>query len=406
MMLVIMRLDLLGSGKPRGPGPRFVSPESKSKLLVTLIDPSLRATCAPITLINLERNNLYLYNEILGQFQGLWKQFYRVGGFIDRPETYTSASQSCVLAEMFRIGRAIRDLFYVDDHVGKWLLDLFKSATDGLTNDGLLQPVTILTNDFDVPWFWLEHGGQFLCEVCSLGLLQLSTEERPMSSPHDQRKTDYDALLIKGSSTTSLPFLDQELNRIEKRLSEPGRFSDTFNVLRAEKSADLERLCSKFRRRSQNVRIVHFSGHYSGEKLVLGEEEVSIYHLDEILDGSLLVLDGSSSARELEAWIDAGGFTAALINKGALGCVVTALPVKHDPIVSRILWDTFYRSLRGELADHGEVSKRVSVGQALAKARIALRDYFKAIGSPNPAWAVYQMIGNTVVQLWADSDKK
>jgi hypothetical protein len=125
--------------------------------------------------------------------------------------------------------------------------------------------------------------------------------------------------------------------------------------------------------------------------------DVNIADLTKMLNGSLLVLDGSGSSRDLKSWADLDGLTLSLINLGALGCVVTALPVKHDPIVSRILWDTFYRNLRYETG---------SVGQALAKARLALRDYFREIHSPNPVWAAYQMIGSPVVPLCEDPPRK
>lgn len=115
-----------------------------------------------------------------------------------------------------------------------------------------------------------------------------------------------------------------------------------------------------------------------------------------VLSGSLLVLDGCNSATKLDAWADVEGLTSSLINKGALGCVVTVLPVKNDPIVSRVLWGAFYRELRRASS---------TVGQALAKARLELRDHFVAIGSSNPAWAVYQLIGSPAVQLCDEEDE-
>jgi hypothetical protein len=397
MMLLILRLDLLARRGSERSGPRLLidDPDIDYKLLVTLLDPSLRTTGAPVSVIPLARDKFEDYNASLEGFQGIWKNYYRDGGYIDKPESYTPAQQLAVFKEIQHIGNAITRLFSsVSDPIDKWLENLFSGPTLGAS----LQPVTILTNDFDIPWFWLRKNGHFLCEVCSLGLLQLSATGAPSDTVHRPPggKKEHEALLVKGAFRSTLPFLDAEIDRVEERLTEPIRgISRTFKALRATTRKEMEDLACKWD--PPHPRTVHFWGHYSKDALSMEGGDVNIADLTKMLNGSLLVLDGSGSSRDLKSWADLDGLTLSLINLGALGCVVTALPVKHDPIVSRILWDTFYRNLRYETG---------SVGQALAKARLALRDYFREIHSPNPVWAAYQMIGSPVVPLCEDPPRK
>jgi len=66
---------------------------------------------------------------------------------------------------------------------------------------------------------------------------------------------------------------------------------------------------------------------------------------------------------------DVQALTSALINEGhALGCLVNVLPVKDDPITSRILWESFYWELRRGTG---------TIAHALFKARQKLREHFE-----------------------------
>jgi hypothetical protein len=408
VLLVLMRLDL-NDRNPlharRGQEGQEVQLLDKGKtyhLLAAVLDPTHRATSAPVTGIELTGSKLETYNKVLREFQEISARFYRPGGFIDAPESYTEDRQGEVLDAMASVGCLIHDLFPTKNSVRDWLDKLLES--NDATRARPLQPVTIITNDFNVPWFWLkgERTGPFLCEVCSLGLLQLSSASRSGEAHHTQPgridKT-YEALLINGS--TSLPFLDEEFDTITTLLQDSDRRAvRVFKARRANTVDDIMSLCRKYAEDHlrRNFRIVHFSGHYSGEDLLLGGETVPQYIIEPVLNGSLLVLDGCSSAHGLKAWTDVEGLTSALINKGgALGCVVTVLPVKDDPIVGAILWEAFYRDLRRGAS---------TVGQALVRARIALRKHFDAIGSRNPVWATYQLIGSPAVQLVDEDDER
>lgn len=411
VLLVLMCLDLTDPNPlrsrsgPKGKDIRFLDESKPYQLLVAVLDPAQRSTSAPVMGITLSGQKLKDYNSVLRNFQNISARFYNEQGFIDVPESYTEYQQSEVLEAMSLLGRSIYDLFQIEpgrpNPIRDWL-DRLLGPSDAIRfRQRPTKPVTVLTNDFGIPWFWLKRvlSSPFLCEVCSLGMLQLSAVSRATETPQappGQKDKTYEALLIKGS--TNLPFQDEELAMITSLLGDADRGATrTFDGQLAQTQADIWRLLELDKAKLlDDFRIVHFSGHYSGEKLLLSGSQLPVAYLHDMLSGSLLVLDGCSSGGQLDAWADVEGLTSSLINNGALGCVVTVLPVKHDPIVSKILWGAFYRELRRGSS---------TVGQALAKARSELRDHFAAIGSRNPAWAVYQLIGSPAVQLCDEEDE-
>jgi hypothetical protein len=374
------------------------SPDKPYQLLAAVLDPSQKATSAPVTGIALTNRKKRTYNGILRQFQKLSNSFYNENGFVRNPSSYNDDRQAEVEEAMSTVGRDIYDLFQTDDGpnpIRDWLDRLLGARHSGTSRQRPTKPVTILSNDFGIPWFWLkrEKTTPFLCEICSLGLLQLSAVRAAEvhQAPPGQADKTYEALLIRGSKT--LPFDEEELKTIRTLLSEPDRGAvRSFTASLAQSREDIWNLLELGKvKLLDDFRIVHFSGHFSSEKLLLGDDQLPVNVLEDMLSGALLVLDGCSSASKLDAWADVEGLTSSLINQGALGCVVTVLPVKHDPIVSKVLWGAFYRELRR--------GSSTTVGQALAKARLELRNYFESIGSRNPCWAVYQLIGSPAVQL-------
>ncbi|MDQ3743132.1 MAG: CHAT domain-containing protein [Acidobacteriota bacterium] len=406
VLLVFMCLDLRDPISPlrsrsgtQGQTARFLEDEdNRYQLLVAVLDPAQRGTSAPVTGIEMNKAKRRTYNSILRQFQRISASFYDDGGYIDRPDSYTEERQEEVDKAISIVGCDIYDLFLNEagrPNPIRDRLDRLLGPSDAGVRQRSTKSVTILSNDFGIPWFWMkrERHSPFLCEVCSLGLLQLTAVGRatePQQAPPGQKDKTYEALLIKGS--TNLPFQDEELNMITSLLGDPDRgAARTFNAQLANTPNDILNLLQQDPAKLiDDFRIVHFSGHYTGRELLLSGQRLPVRRLEDFLSGALLVLDGCSSARNLDAWADVEGLTSMLINEGTLGCVVTVLPVKHDPIVSKILWGAFYRELRRGSS---------TVGQALTTARCALRDHFEKLGSRNPAWAVYQLIGSPAVQL-------
>jgi|SRR5579859_1230521 len=359
-------------------------------LLAGVLDPAHRAASAPVTGIELDRDMRKIYNQVLEDFQEISAKFYGEDGFIQKPESYTHERQAEVLEAVSSVGQLIYELFPTGNPVRGWLEKLLRSK-----DVRPIQPVTIITNDFNIPWFWLKGPrlGPLLCEVCSLGMLQLlaAGDAEGHRAPPGREDRKYEALLVNESAT--LPFVDEELGEITAMLQDADRrAARDFKVHLANTRHDITNLCENSREDHllSSFRIVHFTGNYSAETLQL-------YTLRPILNSSLLVLGGCSSAREPKGWTDLEGLASNLMSRGALGCVMTVLPVKHDPISNKVLWGAFYRELRRSSS---------TVGQALAKARVELRDHFKAIGSPNPMYAAYQLIGSPAVQLCHEGNEK
>lgn len=404
VLLVLLRLDL----KARQPlltrvgqqGETVQILQEGSHLLAGILDPTNRSRGAPVTDIELIGGKLKTYNKVLTGFQEISRRYYDDGGFIEKPESYNSDQQEEVLERISAVGHLIYDLFEDDDPQRKerrpirdWLGKLLHSDPDN--KDRPTQPVTIVTNDLNVPWFWLKRlkYGPSLCEVCPLGLLQLSAGSGEFETRRGAKRKNYNALLING--TTGLPFVAEELDTIGKSLGDSHKFAQlNFTAHGINAIDDITKLRRPPYRKEQLIsdfRVVHFSGQYDRENMFIGDESLDWDDLLPILSGSLLVLDGASRSSSFESWTDVEALTSTFINERQVsGCVVSVLPVKDDPIVSKILWGTFYQQLR-----YGSST----IAQALFKARQALREHFETTASKNPSWLFYQLMGSAAVQL-------
>jgi hypothetical protein len=434
VFLILIRLDLQGQsplGIPSaGRGGRLARMEEGKEyaLLVGLLDPSQQVTRTPFTEVRLEPPLLKSYNDILDRVELLVKRFYGSGGYVADPARFNGKEQGEISQAISAIGRPIFDLVARQTPLSDWFDDLFGVKHRPTGRLGRLEglQVTIITNDFDIPWYWMKatDWSKLLCEVCSLGMLQLAAHT--LSAVARQSAADdaagsgaMRALLINGmadaagAAGAAEPWVRQELDAVTGALDgsrEGGRRRGlAFRVDEAANERDLDVLTKKWRReigdpgqRRLLYRVVHYAGHWSlpeevpdapghiDPSLLLNGERLFIEDLDEFIDSSLLVLDGCSSSAGLRSWADTEGLTAQLLGRGALGCIVTVLPVKIDPVVAEVFWASFYSCLLGG---------RLTLGQALAKAREALRQHFKDLDSENPSWAFYQLIGNPSVHL-------
>src|SRR5260370_412062 len=347
--------------------------------------------------MELTGDKLKTYNGILRDFQKISEKFYGEDGFIAKPESYTGEKQEEVYESLSDLGCHICQLFEDEDPrmkerrpIRDWLSKILYSS-DADTD---FRPVTIVTNDLNVPWFWLKKVkfGPFLCEKCPLGLLQLSAGSG-IEIPEYPKTDTYNALLIDGATT--LPFASASLDAISGFLGDPLYKLKRFQPHRVTGLDEIRNLRKTYRKEQllSDFRIIHFSGQYDRETMLLNGESVDWDDLSNLnlLSSSLLVLDGASRVAGFGAWTDAQSLTSALLNQQqALGCVVNVLPVKDDPIVSQILWGNFYRELRQPAG---------TIAQALFKARKKLREHFEEIGSKNPPWAFYHLLENPSVHL-------
>ena len=411
-LLILMRVDVNEQNPIRSQGTdakgrlRRLEDGKSYYLLAAILDPAQQTTSAPVSYLELEGETRKTYNAIIDRVESLSARYYDPDGYVCQPERFDAPAQKKLSEDLSAVGNQVYQLF---DHSGnpvwEWLERLMKPQRAGGqsrdSEDRPLQPVSIITNDFNIPWYWLKRKnvGPFLCEVCSLGLLQLRAIMETDATPQPAANYGRRALLINGSPT--LPFTREVLDEVDKCLSVESR-RGKFQVERVASTDDMHHQFALYDQGNNEVfrefRIVHFSGHYGETDLMLKDTIISKYLLAPFIQDSVLVLDGCSSAQGLKGWTDVESLTSQLINKGkARGCVVTMLPVKDDPILGKLFWREFYTNLR-----RGDCP----VGYALAKARIALKKFLESIGSDNPMWALYQLIGSPTVPLFEKDDTR
>lgn len=380
----------------------------QATLVVGVVDPSLRSAMTPMMMIPMDKSTLKTYDKILRGVEELNSRYRGENGYLRDPMSFNQTESSNVIDKIRFIGDQIYGLLKSSedsDAVMKWLDDRFRryARRDSAEDE---EHITIVTNDFSIPWYWLSLPGReySLCEIVALGMLQLSSYTAGYKGDADSawrarvaQENLYKALLVNGSPT--LPFARSELEAVKRGLSAPQRNGDAAAAVQTEEIESRDMLVDLRKRtpygeRIERYRIVHFTGHYSSEALMIGDDAIEPREeLDQFIDRSVLVLDGCSSSKGLRAWTDMDTVTGRLIQVGAVGCIVTALPLKNDPLIAEWFWPTFYDQIR---------QKGVSVGQALRRARAALKDQLEQLGLYNPAWLLYQLVGNPTVDLFTE----
>lgn len=409
--LILLRLDLSeertlrqSSLAEEGGSFRRLKRDGGHKLLVGLLDSEMRSTSTPMEVLDFGDQQIDTYNGVLTRLERLNARYRGENGFVRYPTRFDRDAQEDVKEAIAEIGSMIHEIFLGPELtvVRDWLEDILtcRERPEG-------RHVTIITNDFDIPWCWMKllraPSAPMLCEAVSLGTMQLGMPEmhlgREMVAQGPQPGEPFRALLINGSP--DLPFASATLAAVQKALEAPIKWSPDAIQVRVDPVSsreELHRINERYRDQHEITRqfkIVHFSGHYTGDKLMINGEDVYDRFLQPFLMDSLLVLDGCSSSSGLSAWIDARGITSSLINRGkALACVVTSLPIKDDPVLGPLLWSEFYREIR---------KQNTSIGQALVTSRRALREHLARAGLPNPIPALYQLCGSAPATLAAES---
>jgi hypothetical protein len=423
LVLIVLHLDephnLLGDGhsaETGSPGLKRMDKNKKYHLLAGVLDPSRPETHAPLASAAFTSTTIDTYNDIIDRVERINHLYYGEtgdGGFLAGRELFNETAKEKILQEIEDIGQKIFSILLNSDaaQLCDWIKKLVpeeegKKQQKTVSTSEVLprNHVTIITNDFNIPWYWMKvyRKATLLCENCCLGMLQLGMETKPPRPPGKSLSGRYGALLINGSS--DMPFAKEELEGIQRKLEDgPTRGTMSRFQVVARVVSDTNELSTVMQdylpqEIRKDFRIFHFTGHYDGEKLQLGpwghREEIKKTVIADFILGSILVLDGCNSKKGLKAWTSVKGATNDLINRGAHGCIVTVLPIKHDPFVSEVFWGAFYHALRHEDEN--------TVGLALLKARTALKKYFAGLGPRNPTPLLYQLIGNPSVSLFAD----
>jgi len=398
--LIILRLAM-GSEDPFRPPKELSGAASPSmsegqeyRLVMGVLDPAHESVHTPFVERIFNESRRKTYNDILGTVSKMFQLYENKKSIFRDNASINEAISSCIS----QVGRMVFDLIPSGTVVEDWLRGVFSEQRRKTRH------VTIITNDFYIPWFWMKHKNtsELLCEVCSLGMLGLGSSRTPSGAASrggngaDREGLDAErlqALLIQGSSTSDLPLLADELLEIATALGEEKRRAAPVNANIVRSTKEYVELDVKVNETKQRelFRLVHYAGHWDAwtDGLRVGDDTWTARHLELFVHNSAMILDGCASSKTLQAWEEAKGMTADLIRMGALGCVVTLLPVKNDPIVAKVFWASFYSDLR--------LPESTTIGQALVKARKQLKEHFESIGSQNPSWAFYQLVGNPTV---------
>jgi len=384
---------------------------NSAMMLVGVLDPSQRNTTTQMAFIEFDDFFCETYNNIIQEMTKLRERYYKKDGYLAHPSKFNEHEKEEIFSKIEEIGQLVYQLIAADTNpFTDWFAAMTRKYRKKSGQSISSENVTIITNDFNIPWYWMKtlKKGLFLNEICALGMLQLDDPDESlyginrrilfktkMSAPiPDKTEDSFRALIIRGDS--SLCFIDNELKSIENTIKNQKTDHEEilkFEVERANTSDMIHQINKKYDESEiiRRFRIVHFSGHYSNEELMADEERIPLSSLYHHIKDSILILDGCNSSEGVNARADLKGLSSRLINGGeALGSVITLLPIKQDPIAGEILWRTFYQDLK---------KPNFSIGQALLNARMELKKFYKSIGSKNPAWLVYQLIGRPCIKL-------
>lgn len=419
VFLIILRLDLDSKNPLAGPdlsaGGRHgrMTDSGHYSILAGVLDPAHSRTNTPLANIAFGRQHRRNYNWILDSMHEIVEQFDQPGGHVRAPWGLNRNVLAKLDDSIDQIGTKILSL--VHDETGDTSCVALGQALDDLLRgrDVVGPHVTVITNDFAIPWYWMRRPGSDtpLCGCRPLGMLQLSGI-RDLLGPDAAGGGASEAArgpdnaeplraLLLGGGGDGLPFLKDELAAVHTAIEGSGTQRKyrkaAFAVDQVFSQDEFFGLCKvrvDYQRR--NYRLVHYGGHwgYSGGHLQLDGKPLEIRFLGDFINDSVLALDGCSSSRDLSPWASLKGVTGQMLAHGALGCVVSVLPVRNDPLVSEVFWGAFYQDL---------LSGASTVGRALLKARQELAKTLESWRLESITPLVYQLVGNPSVRLFAEA---
>ncbi|MBN2082121.1 hypothetical protein JW859_07925 [bacterium] len=404
---------------------------SNDVLVACVLDPAKSTTHTTLQKFEL-KDNRATRNLIRRKLRMLYHLYYDdQAGVQDQPFLFHRDKQAEISDIIDELGSYVFQLLVdakkADNPIKRWLEEILLSR-----HRKNPRHVTIVTNDFTIPWYWMKavRGQPTLCEKCALGYLQLSSSEvaktvmdirdidRHMPDAYRPHALIVDAARKLQYNTEILEYISDVLtNKLEYGRKSGSRVMEVHKVCN---DAELDRTVRNLtHRHKQGVlvdvadqrieqinRLVHFSGHYGSKRfLSIDDDEdqcLTESKLSSFINDSLLVLDGCNSAHGMGAWIDMRNITSMLMTKyAAMGCLLSVLPVQDDPLISKKFWGEFYTKATETF---GETMN--TVGFALHQARNELREYLLAIEKQtdcdlpcNPAYLLYQLVGNSTIRL-------
>ena len=160
ILLLLLRLD------PSNPAPlRFNSIDElesdDQQLLVGILDPTHKKTCTPMTALRLNGRRKNIYNRALKGVKAISELYYgdeRKVGYVDNPHLLTEEKKKEIFEKIISIGEEINKLLSEGGSTLKEWLDntLDRDLKIPKRSD---QNVTIITNEFAIPWYWINNEG-------------------------------------------------------------------------------------------------------------------------------------------------------------------------------------------------------------------------------------------------------
>ncbi len=426
VFLLLVRLDW-GSANPFvGSGRMRDDDQQKYSMLIGVLDQTRKGTGTALANISFGRARRRMYNHVLQQVEEIFQSFERSGGYIDERTTFGVAERLRVVRTIEFVGQeifAFLEFAQVGDigakAVRQALEDLLAQAATptrpptelpvgqagdrggGERTRAVGRPhVTIVTNDFSIPWFWMRLPGaeHALCETHPLGMMQLSGPgTTPLRASTATRRAEGNRRAMFVEGTSDLAFLKDELAVFKAAIEGVDERERKHRGFEVEEVMEPRQIRANERGRSDRkhlYRILHYSGHWTlaDDGLQLKQGPVDVIDLEDYIEDAVLTLDGCSTARGLEAWNEVDNLTGKLLGAGARGCIVSMLPVRNDPVMASVLWSSFYNAIVG-------TSGAVTLGQALLDARVRVRDAFKGTDLDGVTALSYQLIGNPTAYL-------
>jgi len=263
-------------------------------------------------------------------------------------------------------------------------------------------PLTITSNNPELPWELMHDGNDYLClERMFARMPTGQTFPRRSRDIGAQRSTETRVLLISSASEDELPQAKQEVDEIEAELR-----AMTPQQVVVTKIAGPEVTSSRLTDELSlgNYDLVHYAGHagFDTEKpehsylLLPNGERFRAVRVQRLLEGHPVVFlnacDSSKSGPEVPGSTggivaQSQGLAAAFVYGGAQACVGSLWPVFDDS--ARAFANEFYAQLIKD-------SKRV--GEALREARRKSRENQK----DRITWAAYALYGDPAYRLGSD----
>jgi len=292
--LLLIRLDI-DADHPNTPLLRYTGHAEDMKpgklyyYFAGVLEPSGQSKTAPVSFLPFnpkEPANHNKYNNILKKLHGINRKFHGKSGFVSSPETYTDDKKREILEAIEEIGEDIYHMLHDsgNEALGLWLDTMLKtknvdSDSEETAESGKNENITLITNDFSIPWYWMKKGpGEpFLCESYPVGMLQLTEVERDRQPMRDlssgPSNLPYKALLINGEP--QLPCAVEEFRKVAEALDLETYKVPKLFVLQVSSNEEGNNLLygkQDYASIEKQFKIVHFAGHYNETELIIGKQ--------------------------------------------------------------------------------------------------------------------------------------